>query len=206
MSGCAPAATRHQVRLIVRAHSSRQALRVEQLLAPLEVDPDIKSIVRAIHSVESAARPLSRRVIEWTAQTALIATRRRHRLTVGPFQIRGGPWDLEVAVHKAVQSVAALDTHTSAAVAHLWNGPEAHRGGSQLLNYPQCIELAISLQHPRRPRGAPTCVHPECAHILWMEQHPMTAQAVGWATRRKSCSSTAAGLVEHLAGSEESVW
>jgi len=72
-----------------------------------ESNPAIREALVALLLVESTARPLDARFVEWATRVLLLSVplgnvRRRGRsLTVGPLQLRGGAWSRTAAVTQA---------------------------------------------------------------------------------------------------------
>lgn len=99
--------------------------------------------------VELSARPGLVRAVEWCAATlghsrfAGPFRRRASRITVGPFQIRGGAWSRELAVSQARERLARSGPSGRSAevLAQVWNGPRwAEMGGP--LTYAEALRVA----------------------------------------------------------------
>ena len=167
---CQPVGVRHQLRLLNRQQQTRQHTRVVQHLTSAYPQPSkpVQMAVRALQLVESAARPPAHRALEHIAHQLKRHLTGTSRLTVGPFQIRDGPFRLEEAVNVAVERVAALPQLTPDRLANLWNGPAtATTNTVGTLNYTQCLSVALTLvSTPRLPRPTSRyCGHSECVVI-----------------------------------------
>src|SRR5699024_926012 len=123
---CLTPAQRHQLRVLDRAENSRAVNRCHKNLASRSIDHETQITVLGLLAVEVVARPISFRLMEWIL--ASLAPRRiGEAFTLGPFQIKGGPFFLDDAISLVLKALSQVDTANLPQVALLWNGPAAHR-------------------------------------------------------------------------------
>jgi len=121
-----------------------------------ENDPNIRSTLTAILLVEMSARTFPERGLEWAASVFMRFApcrswrRRGLRLTLGPLQIRGGPWRRIDAISRAreiLRDVASTGGSLDD-IARCWNGPTTATTGP--LPYVDALRIA----HPEAERLA----------------------------------------------------
>jgi hypothetical protein len=115
-----------------------------------EHDPAIRTTLTAILLVEMSARARPERGLEWAASLVLrfapcLGWRRRGlRLTLGPLQIRGGPWRRSDAISRArgILRGTAFVGSSIDDLARCWNGTAAATAG--VLPYVEALRIAHS--------------------------------------------------------------
>lgn len=164
---CAPKPSRYQVRSLYRiAYSKKMStglLHIDKYADTVTT----KLLVAGILCVEISARPGPIRVLEWIWQFFLRIVGSPTKLTLGPFQIRDGPWDLEQAAKIACRSIREANCVDARSASYVWNGPlaaESNFDGS--LSYEQCLKVAISFfKGSAHHRKIVSCRHRECLLI-----------------------------------------
>lgn len=169
---CSPEPSRLQVRSIYRATRSRKTLQTKDHLKNLSVSDQKSAVIAGIMCVEMVARPSWIRAIEWTFQFVSNVARLERKLTVGPFQIRNGPWKLSQAVKIAYESFESEGFDEIYAAAAYWNGPRASTANDfGALSYADCLKVAVFLVEQRSfEYNAESCRHPECRIIVMAQK------------------------------------
>jgi hypothetical protein len=115
-----------------------------------EPDPLIRVALITILLVEMSARAAPERGLEWVASLVLRFApcarwrKRGQQLTLGPFQLRSGPWRRADAVAHArsiLHGLAATGDDINV-VARCWNGPAA--ATAAVLPYAEALRIAHS--------------------------------------------------------------
>lgn len=168
---CSPEPSRLQVRSIYRSTRSKKTLRAQEHLKNLSVSDQKLAVIAGIMCVEMVARPSWIRAIEWVFQFMSNVARLERKLTVGPFQIRNGPWRLSQAVKIAYESFESEGFNEIYAAATYWNGPRASTASNfGALSYADCLKVSVFLVEQRSfDYKAESCRHPEC-RIIAMAQ------------------------------------
>lgn len=136
---------------IWHAARKRSAQRWAAEIRSQAVSQDDAIALTAILLTELTARPVWARGIEWMVSAALnvfslrSAQVLRRRLTVGPLQIRGGPWNRVVAVRSGLLLLCrdpkpGIDPEK---LAKRWNGAAADQ--RQALGYVMALQVALPL-------------------------------------------------------------
>ena len=91
---------------------------------------ELKEAILAVLLVEVSARPATARAVEWASSYLLRHSpipplrQRGEKLTVGPLQLQGGPWQRKLAVDRAVAILVDSQESLSdnSELARIWNG------------------------------------------------------------------------------------
>lgn len=163
LQGCLTRAQQHQLRLLNQAAHSATINRGKRVLSTYVHDKDRHRNLLSVLIVEVAARPRFARLIEW-ALYGLVPQAWAKFMTVGPFQIRGGPFAFDTAAQEAVRILSSVQTNGTWEQARLWNGPNANqRPRKDLWSYKECLELANALLIAPPPSGVcGKCQSREC--------------------------------------------
>lgn len=110
------------------------------LICAKEADPASRVALVTVLLVEMTARPALARAVEWLVALPLRSClggplrARGQRMTVGPLQLRGGPWSPTAAVEEASMQLRQRCPNPSdpEELARAWNGPAATRAGTGL--------------------------------------------------------------------------
>lgn len=116
-----------------------------------EIPELLKPWLSALVLVESSARPAWFRSLEWVVFMAgrlplvsSVGGERLRRLSVGPLQIRNGPWSFEQALRVAARRLAALNELTARSVAVAWHGAWEREPGARV-GYEDALEAALQI-------------------------------------------------------------
>lgn len=160
---CLTPAQRYQLRALDRARHSRIAIRCRHYLQNQNVSCVRKENVLSILAIELVARPTIVRLVEWLA-VSVVLRRLARRITVGPYQIEGGPFSLKAATNEALRILSTVNQNDLARIACIWNGPAAkRRTRPDLWSYEEMLYISKALQQAQKSlQDCPSCGFTEC--------------------------------------------
>lgn len=157
---------RQQLRALYSVRNARPMRLCKEHLQHKQLNKDSAAIILCVLSVELIARPRIFRFVEWVI-ACLLPARLGKKLTLGPFQITGGPFNLKAATEEALSLLTTASPQNLQEVAQFWNGTASDiKPRLDLWSYSEMLHIAYAIAH-LRPSWAccGKCSYPECGIV-----------------------------------------